>query len=189
MLIAFRLAVWSAIYHHLRAQRPLRTLKYVIRRIKLADKSSSESSKERSYESENLLIFVRLYTLKDFSNRCYKMYKFFPSDFFNFEFVRVLGAAPFYGAETGECLNEREHIKDCDPESWYLAWITEAEKSVFLAEEALRNGDRMAASWAYIRVSNYYRSSSFSSTATRTIIDFSLRSRKAPICSRRELDY
>lgn len=89
------------------------------------------------------------------------MYKFFTSDFFNFEFIRVLGTAPFYGSETGECLNARENIKDCNPESWYLAWTREAEKSVLLAEEALRNNDRTAASWAYIRASNYYRSSEF----------------------------
>ncbi|OPB36214.1 hypothetical protein A0O28_0109900 [Trichoderma guizhouense] len=89
------------------------------------------------------------------------MFKFFKSDFFNFEFLRVLAVAPFYGAETGECLESRTQITDGDPESWYRAWTLQAERAVNIAEEASKHGDRVEASWAFIRAANYYRSSEF----------------------------
>ncbi|PNP47747.1 hypothetical protein THARTR1_10432 [Trichoderma harzianum] len=89
------------------------------------------------------------------------MFKFFKSDFFNFEFLRVLAVSPFYGAETGECLESRTKITDGDPESWYRAWTLQAERAVKIAEEASKHGDRVEASWAFIHASNYYRSSEF----------------------------
>ncbi|KAL7952858.1 cytochrome P450 [Trichoderma compactum] len=89
------------------------------------------------------------------------MFKFFKSDVFNFEFLRVLAVASFYGSETGECLEARTKITDGDPESWYRAWTSQAERAVKVAEEASKHGDRVEASWAFIRASNYYRSSEF----------------------------
>ncbi|EGR49694.1 uncharacterized protein TRIREDRAFT_36822, partial [Trichoderma reesei QM6a] len=89
------------------------------------------------------------------------MFQFFKSEFFNFEFLRVLHAAPFHGSEIGECLVARTRITDNDPESWYRAWTAEAERAVSVGEDAVKHGDRVEASWAFIRASNYYRSSEF----------------------------
>ncbi|KAJ5971600.1 uncharacterized protein N7479_001518 [Penicillium vulpinum] len=89
------------------------------------------------------------------------MYKIFSSDFFNFEFLRILGNAGCLGAESGECLVARAQIKDGDPESWYRAWTEQADKAIALAEEARASDDNVGASWAYLRAANYYRASEF----------------------------
>ncbi|QGI99679.1 hypothetical protein CEK26_012748 [Fusarium fujikuroi] len=89
------------------------------------------------------------------------MHKVFASDFFNFEFLRLLGTVPFQGAEVGECLTTAGRIKDGDPESWYRAWRDQAEKAQALAEGAAAVGDKTGACWAYIRAANYWRASEF----------------------------
>ncbi|KAM5344962.1 hypothetical protein ACJ41O_010824 [Fusarium nematophilum] len=89
------------------------------------------------------------------------MHKVFASDFFNFEFLRLLGTVPFQGAEVGECLTTAGRIKDGDPESWYRAWREQAQKAQALAEEAATVGDKTGACWAYIRAANYGRASEF----------------------------
>ncbi|KAI1441984.1 alpha/beta hydrolase [Annulohypoxylon stygium] len=89
------------------------------------------------------------------------MFQFFKSSFFNFEFIRVLGTAPFGGADTAECLDATSRIKNNDPESWFRAWLALAEKSEVLANEALQDGDRAAARDAFLRSSNYYRASQY----------------------------
>lgn len=87
------------------------------------------------------------------------MYKFFPSDFFNFEFLRVLGTAPTLGSDVGESLDAAARIKNDDAESWYIAWTETAERSEKLGEQALSVGDRETARWAFMRSSNYRRAS------------------------------
>ncbi|KAL2678836.1 cell fusion- protein [[Neocosmospora] mangrovei] len=89
------------------------------------------------------------------------MHQIFPSTFFNFEFLRLLGTAPYLGAETGECLATAARIKDGDPESWYHAWYEQAQKALALADEAKAVGDGPGAAWGYIRASNYFRASEF----------------------------
>ncbi|WZH45858.1 fusarin C cluster-hydrolase [Fusarium acuminatum] len=89
------------------------------------------------------------------------MHRVFTSDFFNFEFLRLLGTVPFQGAEVGECLIAAGRIKDGDPESWYRAWHEQAQKAQALAEEAAAVGDKTGACWAYIRAANYWRASEF----------------------------
>lgn len=89
------------------------------------------------------------------------MQRIISSEFFNFEYLRVLGTSPFQGAEVGECLEAAHKIKSNDPESWYRAWSEAALKSEEIAETALRTGDREAARWAFLRSSNYRRASEF----------------------------
>lgn len=89
------------------------------------------------------------------------MFEFFKSRFFNFEFIRVLGTAPFGGAEIAECLDAASQIKDDDSESWCRAWLKQAEKAEALANEAVQDGDRVAARDALLRCSNYYRASQY----------------------------
>lgn len=89
------------------------------------------------------------------------MFEFFKSGFINFEFIRVLGTAPFGCAETAECLEAASRIKNDDPESWYRAWLEQAVKAEVLANEAVRDGDRVAARDALLRCSNYYRAAQY----------------------------
>ncbi|RYP45619.1 hypothetical protein DL768_008056 [Monosporascus sp. mg162] len=89
------------------------------------------------------------------------MFNFFKSGFFNFEFIRVLGTAPFGGAEIAECLEVAQQIKNDDPESWYCAWLGQARAAETLANEASSTGDRIAARNAFLRCSNYYRAAQY----------------------------
>jgi len=92
------------------------------------------------------------------------MHQFFPSVFFNFETVRVLGMAPSGGAELAECLEAVGKIKDNDAESWHAAWAELASKTEALAKEALLAGDTAAARNALLRSSNYTRASYYMMT-------------------------
>ena len=89
------------------------------------------------------------------------MFQFFKSEFFNFEFVRLLGFAPFEGGEIAEILEAVGQIKDLDPESWYAAWTKAGAKAEAIADEAEQSGDRTAARRAYLRASNYLRAAQF----------------------------
>ena len=89
------------------------------------------------------------------------MFNFFSSSFFNFEYLRVLGAAPYQASEVSECLEAREHLKNNDPEAWYNTWNAFGNKARALGEECLKNKDRAGAKWAFLRAANYYRSSEF----------------------------
>ncbi|PYI14037.1 hypothetical protein BO99DRAFT_451212 [Aspergillus violaceofuscus CBS 115571] len=89
------------------------------------------------------------------------MFKFYPSDFFHFEFLRVLASAPAGGAETGECLAVLPQVPDGDAEAWYRAWTAQAQQARGRGDDALVSGDPVAASGAYLRASNYFRASEF----------------------------
>ena len=89
------------------------------------------------------------------------MYHFFKSDFFNFEFIRVLGTIPFGGADAAESLDAASSIKNDDPESWYRAWLKQGEQAEALAAEAVRAGDAISARDAFLRASNYFRAAQY----------------------------
>ncbi|KAI8628966.1 alpha/beta-hydrolase [Xylariaceae sp. FL1651] len=83
------------------------------------------------------------------------------TDFFHFEYVRILGMAPMHGSDVAECLEAAMKIQHNDPESWFRAWSEAADTSEALAEEAVAAGDTESARWAYLRSSNYRRASEF----------------------------
>src|SRR3569833_133880 len=87
------------------------------------------------------------------------MLKLLPIDFFKFEFLRVLGTAPTHGCDVGECIDAAAKIRANDGESWYRAWSEAARKAEVVAEQASGSGDVVAARWAFLRASNYWRSS------------------------------
>lgn len=84
------------------------------------------------------------------------MYTFFESQFFHFEFLRVIGTAPFEGCDIGECLEAIASIRNNNAESWFKAWVAVATKAQKVAEDADKRGDREAARWAWIRSGNYF---------------------------------
>ncbi|KAI4199283.1 MAG: hypothetical protein LQ346_002592 [Caloplaca aetnensis] len=90
-----------------------------------------------------------------------QMYPFFGSEFFDFESTRILGTAPFGGCEPGEFLEAIAKIKRHDAESWYAAWIEQAERVEVIAKKAADDGQLGQAKTAWLRMSNYLRASSY----------------------------
>jgi len=89
------------------------------------------------------------------------MHRFFKSEFFNFEVVRILGTAPNGGSDVAEVLEAIGHIKDGDAESWGRAWKTQAERAEALGIKAKRDGLKTLARDAFLRASNYTRASGY----------------------------
>lgn len=87
------------------------------------------------------------------------MIRFLPSEFANFEFLRVLGTAPTHGCDVGECIEAASAVQVNDGESWYRVWFEAGKKAEAAAEKLVASGDRTGARWAYLRASNYLRSS------------------------------
>lgn len=81
------------------------------------------------------------------------------TDFFHFEYVRVIGMAPMEGADIAECMEVASKIKHNDAESWYQAWTQAAEDAEALAEKSAARGDVQSTRWALFRSSNYRRAS------------------------------
>lgn len=90
-----------------------------------------------------------------------QMYPFFSSEFFDFESTRILGTAPYGGCDIGEFLEAVGKIRRHDPESWYAAWIEQAERAEAIAKRAELNGQREQARRAWLRCSNYMRASAY----------------------------
>ncbi|MEW6283195.1 MAG: alpha/beta hydrolase, partial [Candidatus Eremiobacterota bacterium] len=86
---------------------------------------------------------------------------FFRDESFNFEFLRVIGCAPYKGADIGECLQVREAIREGDFESWYAGWYALAERIRRVGDECAAAGHTVSAREAWLRASNYYRSAEF----------------------------
>lgn len=95
------------------------------------------------------------------------MHQIFRGQFFNFEAVRILGMAGYGGAEVAEFLDAVGHIQENDPVSWHGEWTKQAEKAETVAHQALHLGHRTAARMAFLRASNYTRSSAYMMTGPR----------------------
>lgn len=89
------------------------------------------------------------------------MHQFFKSTFFNFETIRIVGTAPFGGADIAEALDSIGQIRDKDPLSWHSAWTEAAERAERIGEEASVAGNRDEARRAFLRSSNYWRASGY----------------------------
>jgi pimeloyl-ACP methyl ester carboxylesterase len=90
-----------------------------------------------------------------------KMHRLFPSDFFNFEALRLLSFAPYEGCEIAEFLQTLATIKDNDAESWFRAWKAAGERAEALAEDAYASGNRNFARRGYMRAASYQRAAQF----------------------------
>ena len=89
------------------------------------------------------------------------MHLVFEDQTFSFELLRTIGYAPYGGADIGECLVTASQIRKRDFESWYEHWSATARRVHALADDALRQGERVSAREAYLRASNYYRTAEF----------------------------
>jgi pimeloyl-ACP methyl ester carboxylesterase len=86
----------------------------------------------------------------------------FPDDTsFWFETLRVLGAAPYGGADIGEVLTTAQAITSGDYASWYDQWLATADRIATEAENAYAAAHLVSARDGLLRASNYYRSADF----------------------------
>ncbi|MCJ1261273.1 hypothetical protein MMC22_001137 [Lobaria immixta] len=89
------------------------------------------------------------------------MHQFFKGIWFNFETLRILGAASNGGADLCEVLEAVGEIKDGDPVSWHRAWQAQADRAEATAERCSKAGNVQLARRAYLRAANYTRASGY----------------------------
>lgn len=85
----------------------------------------------------------------------------FPDEHFDFQFVRTLSSAVAQMADINECLLTAKQIKNGDFESWYQEWYKIAQRIQTTAVQAHNDGHLVSAQSAFLRASNYYRTSEF----------------------------
>ena len=73
------------------------------------------------------------------------------------QLLRAVGAAPYDGADLGECLQAARAVQGSSLDSWHDAWTTLAERVQGLAETEDAAGHTESARRAYLRASTYYR--------------------------------
>ncbi len=73
--------------------------------------------------------------------------------------TRALCHAPYGGADFGECFVTARQITPADPDSWHRAWTATADRVFEIAQGCAASGHAVSAREAYLRASNYYRTS------------------------------
>lgn len=86
---------------------------------------------------------------------------FFNDPTFSSQLLRTLGAAYYKGADIGECLSTAYRVTEGDFESWHSEWFKTGQRVHEYAKESLAQGHFTSAREAFLRASNYYRSSEF----------------------------
>lgn len=84
---------------------------------------------------------------------------FFQDPLFERFAVRALSHALYGGADFGECFVTAAQITPANPDSWYRAWTATADRVFQIAESCDAAGRSVSAREAYLRASNYYRTS------------------------------
>ncbi len=102
-----------------------------------------------------LFLMVALVPMNSYAN------PFFESHLYSFQSLRAVAAATSGGADIGECLSAINKIEDGDDESWFKAWNDLAKRVEAEALEMEAKGHDVSAASAFLRVSNYYRTSEF----------------------------
>src|SRR5262245_25631061 len=72
---------------------------------------------------------------------------------------RALSHALYGGADFGECFVTARQITPADPDTWYRAWTATADRVFEIAQACAASGHAVSAREAYLRASNYYRTS------------------------------
>ncbi|MFC7755006.1 alpha/beta hydrolase family protein [Tsukamurella soli] len=85
----------------------------------------------------------------------------FDDEAFSFETLRTTGFSEYGGAQLGEVIALAGRVTDGDEESWLNEWSALARRVHGIADGARGAGHRVSAREAYLRASNYYRTSEF----------------------------
>jgi pimeloyl-ACP methyl ester carboxylesterase len=72
---------------------------------------------------------------------------------------RALAHAIYGGADFGECTTTAGRVAIGDADSWYREWNETADRVSAIAEASEAKGHKVSAREAYLRASNYYRTS------------------------------
>ncbi|PZU96429.1 alpha/beta hydrolase family protein [Cyanobium sp. ULC084] len=84
---------------------------------------------------------------------------FFADPLFERFAMRALSHALYGGADFGECFVTASQIAPGDVDSWFRAWTATADRLVQIAESSAADGHAVSAREAWLRASNYYRTS------------------------------
>lgn len=87
--------------------------------------------------------------------------KILQDDWFNAQMLRTIGHTPMGGADLGECYSLIDQLNEGDFNTWYTAWVNIAEKIESQANSYALKEQYFSAMSAYLRSSNYYRTSFF----------------------------
>jgi alpha-beta hydrolase superfamily lysophospholipase len=80
-------------------------------------------------------------------------------DLFDAQAVRAMAHSVYGGADVGECATTAARIPKTDAGLWFEEWFATAERVHAIADASAAAGDRVSAREAYLRASNYYRTS------------------------------
>lgn len=104
----------------------------------------------------------------------------FKSAEMDFQLMRLLGAAGAGGSTPGKVFAARARMVNNDPREWPGAFSPMADRLVKLADQNVKQGHLLAAAFALLRASNYYRSSEYySDSFGDTALQFGQKSRNA----------
>lgn len=79
--------------------------------------------------------------------------------FFDAQSMRTLAHTLYGGADFGECLTTMRRVTPGDTSSWYREWTRTADRVSGIADACDAAGHVVSAREAYLRASNYYRTS------------------------------
>lgn len=73
--------------------------------------------------------------------------------------ARTLMHALHGGADFGECITTMSRVAPGDADAWHREWTATADRVAALGDDAFARGHRTSAAEAWLRASNYYRTS------------------------------
>ncbi|MDD2858381.1 MAG: alpha/beta fold hydrolase [Candidatus Nanopelagicales bacterium] len=82
---------------------------------------------------------------------------FFDDELLDAQTIRAAAAAPFGGADIGECRAAARGVKGTSLDDWYTSWATAAQRARRLGDSELVEGRRTSARDAYLRSCTYDR--------------------------------
>jgi pimeloyl-ACP methyl ester carboxylesterase len=83
----------------------------------------------------------------------------FKDPVFDGQLLRALNHVYYGGADVGECISTATRIREGDATSWHDQWSATAQRVYFSAESSFQQGHSQSAREAWLRASNYFRTS------------------------------
>src|SRR5271170_3525717 len=83
----------------------------------------------------------------------------FKDPVFDGQLLRALSHVYYGGADVGECVSTAARIREGDATSWHDEWSATAQRIYSSAEVSLQQGRARSAREAFLRASNYFRTS------------------------------
>jgi len=83
----------------------------------------------------------------------------FKDPVFDGQLLRALNHVYYGGADVGECISTAARIREGDATSWYDQWSATAQRIFSSAEKSFQQGHLQSAREAWLRASNYFRTS------------------------------